>query len=102
MIKINDIKKVFRTEEVETCALREVNLEVKEGDEEHPDSGLAVVMSNGEEGIKTMEIGKKHAGKTFTDALGYWQAPIVIDENGWADFPCYGKSVSIWTSGYSQ
>ena len=32
MIKINDIKKVFRTEEVETWALREVNLEVKEGE----------------------------------------------------------------------
>ena len=32
MIKLTDIKKVFRTEEVETWALREVNLEVKEGE----------------------------------------------------------------------
>lgn len=32
MIKLTDIKKVFRTEEVETWALRNVNLEVKEGE----------------------------------------------------------------------
>ena len=32
MIKLENIKKVFRTDEVETWALREVNLEVKEGE----------------------------------------------------------------------
>ena len=32
MIKLENIKKVFRTEEVETWALREVNLQVKEGE----------------------------------------------------------------------
>ena len=32
MIKLENIKKVFRTEEVETWALRELNLEVKEGE----------------------------------------------------------------------
>lgn len=32
MIKLEDIKKVFSTETVETWALREVNLEVKEGE----------------------------------------------------------------------
>ena len=32
MIKLENIKKVFRTEEIETWALREVNLEVKEGE----------------------------------------------------------------------
>ncbi|MDE5840506.1 MAG: ABC transporter ATP-binding protein [Muribaculaceae bacterium] len=32
MIKLENIKKVFRTEEVETWALREVNLEIKEGE----------------------------------------------------------------------
>ena len=32
MIKLDNIKKVFRTEEVETWALREVSLEVKEGE----------------------------------------------------------------------
>lgn len=32
MIKLKNIKKVFRTEEVETWALREVSLEIKEGE----------------------------------------------------------------------
>ncbi len=32
MIKLDNIKKVFRTEEVETWALREVSLEIKEGE----------------------------------------------------------------------
>ena len=32
MIQLQNIKKVFRTEEVETWALREVNLEVKAGE----------------------------------------------------------------------
>lgn len=32
MIKINDLKKVFRTEEVETIALNNISMEVKEGE----------------------------------------------------------------------
>ena len=32
MIKLHNIKKIFRTEEIETWALREVSLEVKEGE----------------------------------------------------------------------
>ncbi len=32
MIKLDNLKKVFRTEEVETWALREVSLEIKEGE----------------------------------------------------------------------
>ena len=74
----------------------------REGDDENPNSGLAVVLSNGDRGIKAMEIGSKHAGKTFTDALGYCQEQVVVDEHGWAEFYCASRSVSIWTSGYSQ
>ena len=32
MIKINDLRKVFRTEEVETIALNNIAMEVKEGE----------------------------------------------------------------------
>lgn len=66
------------------------------GDEEHPNSGLAVLLSTGEEGWKTMEIGQHFAGKTFVDALGKHPEGIVIDENGFAEFHCHGKSVSVW------
>jgi len=68
----------------------------REGLDEHPNSGLAVVMSNGEKGYKDMEIGGRHAGKTFTDALGNCQEEILVNEEGWAQFPCEERSVSVW------
>ena len=69
---------------------------VRTGDEEHPDSGLAVVISNGDEGNKNMEIGVQHAGKTFVDALGYRKEELVINEDGTAEFFCNAGSVSVW------
>ncbi len=41
----------------------------REGIDENERSGCAVLLSNGEEGFKHMEIGKRHAGKVFTDYL---------------------------------
>jgi len=68
----------------------------REGDPEHENSGVAVVLSNGEEGEKHMEIGIGHAGKVFTDALGNREEEVTIDENGWAQFFCAAGSVSVW------
>jgi len=68
----------------------------REGEDEHLNSGLAVVLSNGEEGYKEMEIGLKHAGKIFVDALGNRSEEIKINENGTAEFCCNAGSVSIW------
>jgi len=70
----------------------------REGDPEHENSGVAVVLSNGEAGEKNMEIGKGHAGKVFIDALGHRNEEITIDENGWAQFFCAAGSVSVWVS----
>lgn len=67
----------------------------REGDEEH--SGCAVVISNGDEGNKHMEIGKRYAGKRFKDILGKREEEIEVDENGWTDFLCAPGSVSVWT-----
>jgi alpha-amylase len=53
------------------------------GDEEHPD-GLAVVLSNGGEGKKRLEVGKERAGEKWTDILGWKQGEVVIGEDGWA------------------
>ncbi|PWS31456.1 alpha-amylase [Pedobacter paludis] len=66
------------------------------GDDEHENSGLAVILSNGDEGYKSMEIGNKFSGKTFIDALGHRDQEVVIDENGWAEFHCNAGSVSVW------
>jgi len=70
----------------------------REGDEDHKGSGLAVVLSNSEEGSKHMEVGKQHAGKKFVDYYGKHDAEIIIDEEGWADFYCRGGSVSVWVA----
>jgi alpha-amylase len=69
---------------------------IREGIEEKEDSGCAVVMTNGIEGYKAMEIGKGHAGKIFVDALKSRKEEIHIDENGWATFPVNGGSVAVW------
>jgi len=68
----------------------------REGDEEHEHSGCAVLLSNGDEGIKVMEVGLKFAGKIFKDALGSIQDEVIIDENGWAEFKVNAGAVSVW------
>jgi alpha-amylase len=66
------------------------------GDNEHPNSGLAVLMSNGDEGFKQMEIGANFAEKTFIDALGNRAEEVRLDENGKGEFYCNAGSVSVW------
>ncbi|WP_443938351.1 alpha-amylase [Pedobacter sp. MW01-1-1] len=66
------------------------------GDDEHPNSGLAVLLSNGDEGRKRMKIDERFANRTFIDAMGYRQDEITLNENGEAEFYCNAKSVSVW------
>ena len=66
----------------------------REGNDNH--SGCAVVVSNGDIGNKTMEIGKRYAGKIFVDMLKKNRKKVVIDDNGWAEFFAHAGSVSIW------
>ena len=68
----------------------------QEGDEKHLKSGLVVVMSNKDEGIKNMYIGKKNVGCMMYDATGNVKEIVTVDENGNADFKCNGRSVSVW------
>lgn len=68
----------------------------REGDDDHPGSGCAVLMSNGDEGSKTMEIGGRHAGKTFVDWVGGRAEKVVIDQDGKGEFKVNGGSVSVW------
>ncbi|KAJ7150950.1 alpha-amylase [Mycena crocata] len=58
--------------------------------------GCAVVICNGDEGLKRMEVGKEHANEKWTDVLGWYQGEVVIGEDGWADFKCSAMSVSVW------
>ncbi|WP_285058821.1 alpha-amylase [Pedobacter ginsengisoli] len=70
----------------------------RQGDEIHPESGCAVLMSNGLGTTKAMEMGKSFAGRIFTDYLGKIDGQVIINEDGWGDFQVYAGSVSVWTA----
>ncbi|MCU0543814.1 MAG: alpha-amylase [Oscillatoriaceae cyanobacterium Prado104] len=63
------------------------------GDAEHP-GGMAVVLSNGGEGNKFMEVGQPN--RTYIDITENIKEPITTNDDGWADFRCNGGSVSVW------
>ena len=69
---------------------------VRGGDADHPDSGMAVALSEGEPGTLRMEMGRAFAGETFHDALGNCPNPVVIDADGFGDFATEGRNVSVW------
>ena len=69
---------------------------VRRGDEEHEDSGLAVLLSNGDGGSLRMNVGSRFAGETFRDVLGNCPEESVIDEDGFGSFRTEGGNVSVW------
>ena len=69
---------------------------VRRGDSEHPDSGIAAVLSNGEGGALRMYMGRENAGQRFFDALGACTEPVEIDEEGFGCFSVGQKSLSVW------
>lgn len=68
----------------------------REGDADHKDSGLAVVISDGTGGTKHMYIGKHFAGCHFADAMGNAKYNIKIDEDGYGDFYVNRADVAVW------
>ena len=70
----------------------------REGISEKRNSGCAILLSNGDDGFKYMEIGKRHSGKTFVDCLNNIDTEIIIDKNGGAEFHCRKQSVSVWVN----
>lgn len=68
----------------------------REGDADHKDSGLAVVISDGKGGTKRMYIGKQYAGSYFSDVMGNAKYNIKIDEDGCGEFYVNRGSVAVW------
>lgn len=68
----------------------------REGDTEHKDSGLAVVLSDGTGGTKRMYIGRKFAGAHFSDIMGNAKYNIKIDDEGCGNFYVNRDAVSVW------
>lgn len=61
--------------------------------------GLALLISDGSGGCKSMDMGAIHAGQTFKDALGNCPETVTLDENGRGTFRVEGGSVSVWIPG---
>lgn len=68
----------------------------REGDEEHADSGVAVLCTDSAAGKKRMYLGTQFAGKALTDAMHGIKENVVIDEQGFGEFSVDGGSVSVW------
>jgi alpha-amylase len=66
----------------------------REGEDDH--SGCAVLLSNGDNGSKNMEIGKRYAGKKFVDMLGKTPGEVDINQDGWGNFLAPAGSLSVW------
>ena len=69
---------------------------IRTGDDEHPNSGLVAIMSDGPGGGKTMNVGKRLANSTFYDYTGNVKETVYVDSDGNGIFYCNGGSVSVW------
>lgn len=69
---------------------------VRGGVDEHEHSGCAVVLSVDADTVRIMQVGERHAGKIFVDYMGQFDHEITIPEDGRAEFPVKGSSVSVW------
>lgn len=59
---------------------------------------IAVILTNDQENSKRMYVGENWAGKEFKDYLGNNPSTVIIEEDGWANFPVVEKSVSVWSA----
>lgn len=67
---------------------------VRNGDGENP--GCIVVISNNKDDSKKISLGKEKAHIPFKDFLNHRNEVITTDEDGRAEFPVNGMSVSVW------
>lgn len=68
----------------------------REGDGNHPKSGLATIMSDGPGGSKWMYVGRSRAGQTWVDLTRNRSDRVTINADGWGQFPVNGGSVSVY------
>ena len=68
----------------------------REGDDEHPDSGLAVVMTDKQGGSIQMNVGKRLANTVLYDCTGNLSETVYVDNEGNGIFYCKDGSVSVW------
>jgi len=69
---------------------------VRKGDKEHPGSGLAYLMSNGENGNKVMNVGVERKGEVWREFTGNIKEEVTIDEQGNGNFTVNGRNLAVW------
>lgn len=68
----------------------------REGTDEIPGSGCAVLLSNSDEGKIDMHVGVRHAGTRFKELNGLHHALVRINEYGIGTFHVNARSVAVW------
>ena len=69
---------------------------VRLGDTDHLDSGLALLISNGEDGSKMMNVGTHRSGEIWYDLTGNVEYDILIDKYGYGEFAVKEDRFSVW------
>ncbi|MDR2037899.1 MAG: alpha-amylase [Bacteroidales bacterium] len=69
---------------------------VRMGDNDHPGSGLAFLMSNGEDGDKIMNVGEQRKGEIWHEITGNVSEEITIDKKGNGQFLVHGGKLAVW------
>ena len=67
----------------------------REGDAEHPGSGVAVALTDRDGGKKRMFAGAGHAGETWACVIGE-QGDVVVDAQGWETFRTLGGRLAVY------
>lgn len=69
---------------------------VRLGDEEHPGSGVAVLISNGDDGEKVMQVGPERKGEIWHELTGNIADEVQIDDEGNGCFKVSGGCLAVW------
>lgn len=69
---------------------------VRKGDNEHKSSGLALVISNGKDGNKIMNVGVERKGEVWYEFTGNRKEEVIIDDEGNGNFFVSGGNLAVW------
>ncbi len=69
---------------------------VRMGSDEHPGSGLALLISNSEAGNKVMNVGENRKGEVWHEITGQIKDEITIDDQGNGNFPVNAAKLAVW------
>ncbi|WP_455137542.1 alpha-amylase [Thermophilibacter sp.] len=67
----------------------------REGDDAHPGSGVAVVLTDRDGGEKRLFVGARHAGERWGCVIGE-QDDVEVDADGWATFRTLDGRLSVY------